>query len=153
MKTIPVFFKSKQVAVTFVDDKDYDLLSRYHWTLQSHGYVRTYIEGKAVYMHRMIVGGEKEIDHINRNKRDNRRLNLRFCTRSQNNANKRKESGFVGIRWEQDRRKWLARIGYNGRTINLGRYEDEREAALAYDKAAKEYFGDFAQLNFSREGR
>lgn len=160
MKEIPVYKKNQIVAFAIVDDTDFEKLSSYKWTLQSRGYVKTWDGDKAVYMHRLIldcVHGE-EIDHINKNKLDNRRGNLRLCTRSQNNANRNiiseRDNGSVykGVRWDEDRKKFLARIGVNGKTINLGRYKNEIDAARAYDLAALKYYGEYASLNFSNNG-
>lgn len=92
----------------------------------------------------------EEVDHINKNKLDNRIENLRLCTPTENNMNrgisKNNTSGYKGVR--QIGEKWEARIGYKYRLISIGRYRTSEEAAIAYDRKAKELFGDFAYLNF-----
>jgi hypothetical protein len=90
------------------------------------------------------------VDHINGDTLDNRRANLRVCTKSENNRNRRKlhptTSRFKGV--YKNTKPWIALIECNGKQFVLGRFASEEEAALAYDKAAKEHFGSFARLNF-----
>ena len=101
-------------------------------------------------MHALIVG-IKGLDHVNRNGLDNRRINLRPATQSQNNANRslfrNNKSGYRGVTWNQRARKWKAQIRVNGQYIYLGLFGDAIEAARAYNRAALEHFGEFAQLN------
>ena len=90
-------------------------------------------------------------DHRNGNGLDNRRANLRICTLSENRMSSRKREGcssqYKGIAWDKYRQKWQAYINVDGKRQHLGRFEDEREAARAYDQAAKKRFGNFARLN------
>ena len=84
---------------------------------------------------------------------DNRRVNLRAATRAQNVRNRKKytksgSSKYKGVSWKKDNGKWSARIGLNNKSIFLGNFEKELDAAKAYDKAAKKYHGEFACLNF-----
>lgn len=142
-----------------VDSEDYDWLSQYRW--QKHGlfYAVGYVDGKSVLMHRFIMGAKKgqQVDHINGDKLDNRRSNLRFCTDSQNHANtglrKDNTSGFKGVVRVKKNGKYVAQIQYDKRMINLGYYETAEEAAKVYDKKAVEFFGDFARTNFSKGGK
>jgi len=101
-------------------------------------------------MHELIAG--KDADHINPELTlDNRRSNLRPATRSENNANRRKHinntSGFKGVTWHKRLGKWQAQIRYHGMTVHLGYFNDPALAARAYDRAAIEYFGDYARTN------
>jgi hypothetical protein len=94
-----------------------------------------------------------EVDHVNGDGLDNRRSNLRVCTHAENARNQSSRtrmstSRFRGVVWAKDRRKWRAMIGDNGRTVHLGNFTDEIEAAQAYDRAAREMYGAFARLNF-----
>lgn len=104
-------------------------------------------------MHRAILGAKKgeESDHRNCNGLDNRRANLRLCTTSQNQMNRRKQDGctsnFKGVFWDKERRKWLSRIHYKGKQIHLGRFYIEKDAAHAYNQAATKFFGEFARPN------
>ena len=94
------------------------------------------------------------VDHINHNGLDNRRANLRIATASQNNANSRRgmnrgRSKYKGVWWDEKAGKWRAGIKCQGKCIHLGMFDDEIEAAKAYDRAAGLYHGEFAVLNFS----
>lgn len=89
------------------------------------------------------------VDHINGNKLDNRKSNLRICTDAENARNSSKKSGnFKGVQWRSDKHKFRARIMDNGKEIFIGYFTNEIEAAKAYDTKAKELFGEFARLNF-----
>jgi hypothetical protein len=93
------------------------------------------------------------VDHRNGNTLDNRRTNLRLATCSQNRINSQRDksktsSRYVGVSLEKGRGKWLAYISYNGKRIHLGRFDNELDAARAYDLAAVKYHGEFARLNF-----
>lgn len=145
-------------AVALVDDADYPWLSQWKWQVSPKGYASRTSGSKGnrkhISLHRFIMDAPNgaEIDHINRNKLDNRRCNLRFVTREQNMANrdKRKQgtSAYKGVRFRASISKWEARIKCNRQEIYLGCFTSEIEAARAYDRAALEYFGEFARLNF-----
>ncbi len=153
---------------SIVDNKDYEYLSQWKWQYhadkQGGGYAkRNKHLGKdadgnnkrrKVAMHQEIMpcNAGMNIDHINGDKLDNRRKNLRICTPQQNQFNSKRRSGrFKGVFFESDRKKWKAAIGHNGKVINLGRYDTAIEAAIAYNKAAKKYFGKYASLNKVRK--
>jgi hypothetical protein len=151
MKTI----KLTQGKVTKVDDDDYEQLNKWLWYVNNKGIAvcnRQGGDGK-ILMHRFILRlstKAPDVDHINGDKLDNRKKNLRLCTKSQNQANRGKQinntSGFKGV-FELNE-KWLAQIRFNGRSIYLGTYASKIQAAKAYDKAAVRYYGEFAKLNF-----
>ena len=142
---------------TLVDAEQFDELNKVRWNLAPSGHVRRSGANKTgVYMHRLIMQAPKgvEIDHRNRNARDNRKCNLRFCTRSQNMANTlrtapRKGSRFRGVIRHEcgNYKRWVAQIKVNYKYHRLGYFKDEVEAARAYDAAAKLHFGEFARIN------
>lgn len=128
------------------------------WCLQSRRYAATRFRGKLWLMHRLVMLWEYgeppvgcEVDHVNRDGLDNRLCNLRYVTQSQNGANKAKRSdntsGYKGVFWHKTAKKWMAQIGYEGRTHYLGLYDSKKDAANAYDKAARELEGEYACLN------
>lgn len=159
MREIPL----TQGMSAVVDDEGFEFLNQYHWFFDSAtGYARGAIKTDGVWkktgMHQLILGTPPrgfEVDHINRNKLDNRRENLRFVTKKQNQANRKKcstpcPSRYVGVCFEPSSsctKKWRSSIWVNGKHRYLGHFRTEREAALAYNKAALEIRGEFANLN------
>jgi hypothetical protein len=141
-----------------VDDADYDWLSQWKWLLVGSGYAgrfhRSGGTSTLIYMHRAILGahGDQRVDHINTNKLDNRRANLRFVTRSQNHQNRRPyphtSSGRKGVSWHKRLGKWHVRITVNHQCLHLGYYTDLETAALLYDAAARHFFGVYARPNY-----
>jgi hypothetical protein len=93
------------------------------------------------------------VDHINRNPKDNRISNLRWCTPTTNTQNKTKmknaSSQYYGVSWNKKHKKWHTRISINGKNKHLGYYDNEEEAARVYDKHALELFGINARTNFT----
>jgi hypothetical protein len=160
MKEIPL----TQERVAIVDDADYGELSKFKWYAHHDKRVdiwyaerTSYKAGakKVIKMHRQILGSDCEgkiVDHWNHNGLDNRRENLRPCTYSENQQNQKtqnratKGSKYKGVFRDHD--KWVSLITVNKKKITLGYFTTEAEAANAYDKAAVEYFGNFAHLNF-----
>jgi hypothetical protein len=116
----------------------------------------TKIDNKTRNLHRLIMsaGLGEQIDHRDHNGLNCRRSNLRFCSTSQNNRNRRKMSRvttsvFKGVCWAPSSRKWVAYIALNSkRNKNLGSFHWQLEAAMAYDRAALRLFGDYAFTNF-----
>jgi len=139
-----------------VDDNDFGWLSRFSWCAyqtRSTNTVKFYAgRSKGMFMHRLIMNPSKDqvIDHINRDSLDNRRSNLRICTKSKNSMNQAKTRGvskYKGVNWDKYAKAWRASIFFNKRKLNLGNYHDEAEAAKVYNDKAKEVFGQFALLN------
>lgn len=148
--------------VALVDDCNYEWLNSYKWHASKGYAVRwsPYTLGTrhAIYMHRFILGlgleDERQVDHINHNKLDNRECNLRACSRGENQCNTKARaceahSRFKGVSWHRRECKWVAYIRFEQKLVHLGYYSNEESAAKAYDKAATEKFGEFACTNSS----
>lgn len=134
-----------------VDSSDFAYLSQFSWQFSGHYARRTDTGGKTVYMHREILGNpESETDHINNDGLDNRRSNLRLASRSENNRNrglqKSNTSGYKGVVWHNQMKKWWARIQVDGKYLSLGLFKDKKEAADAYTAAALRYHREFANV-------
>lgn len=137
-----------------VDDEDVERLSAFRWHRKQSGHVHRSIQRGKIKrgIHRDVIGAPDGVwvDHINGDPLDNRKVNLRLCDRTGNNRNSRSRgcsSRFKGVCWNKNCRKWQAAIKVNRKSIHLGLFATEEEAAAAYDTAAKNYFGDFARLN------
>lgn len=153
--------KLTQGKYAIVDERDYDWLSQkrwYAWWSGGHWYVRRCGDnGTKIFMHRQILNAQKGevIDHINNNGLDNRRKNIRKCTWQQNAMNmkphKDSSSKYKGVFWHKKGKKWSAQIRVNGHRNHLGLFVKEIDAAIAYDNAAKENYGEYAWLNFKNE--
>jgi hypothetical protein len=145
-----------------VDAADYEWLSKHKWFANGNERTGFYAarwlpNHKMLLMHRAIMDPPKGmiVDHINGNPLNDRRSNLRICSRKQNARNTRGVRGtssrFKGVHFHQWSGKWIASICYNGKQIYLGSFDNEIEAAKAYDRKAHELFGEFARLNFPEE--
>lgn len=150
----PIIIPLTHGKFTIIDTEDYFSIGRFKWGLSDQGYaIRTDNNGKNIRMHRIVINPpvNLEVDHINRNKLDNRRENLRIATRSQNQHNtpprKNNKSGFKGVSWSNSNQKWLVNITSNSKMTHIGFFNTKEEAARAYNIAAQERFGEFAYLN------
>lgn len=158
----------KQIELTqgfaaLVDDCDYDRVTQFRWHVQKRG-KRLYaarnvlrLDGRRglQYLHRFLMQEAlHDIDHVNGNGLDNQRANLRSATRTENSRGfcRKKEnttSKYRGVSWDSRIRKWIGRIRLSPTHAPIvARSDSEEEAARAYDAAASEHFGEFAQLNF-----
>ena len=152
---------SKLISLTqgkfaIVDDADYEWLNQWKWGISSTGYAKRGIrKGKktiTIFLHRLLAKTPKGkfTDHINRNRLDNRRENLRVCTTFESNQNRgfnsSNTSGYKGVflgSYSKLKKKW--RVDIQQKTI--GYFKTKEEAAIAYNKRAKELFGEHAWLN------
>lgn len=134
-----------------VDAADYELVSQYRWfNKKGYAYRRIGCTG-GQFMHVLLMGFTS-VDHRNHDRLDNRRANLRHATNRQNQRNQKPRGGtsqYKGVIWRADRGKWLAYIYLEEGKKYLGYFEDELDAAAAYDKMALANFGKFASLNLS----
>lgn len=160
MKQIPL----TQGQFAIVDDQDYDYLMQWKWCAayckrgKRFYALRTYkVDGKqlSIGMHRQLIGvvdKSIKVDHIDHDGLNNTRKNLRTTSHSQNMANRRpKQNGtseFLGVYKIKDKNTWIAQITKNNKRIKLGSYKNEVDAAKAYDNAAIEMHGEFANVNF-----
>jgi hypothetical protein len=137
-----------------VDDDTYQWAKHFKWQLGNRGHVYIHQSKSYVWLHRVVMDTPEEMlcDHINRNPFDNRRANLRNCTKAENSTNRTIKLGKIKYRgvYKTDRiaNPYRASIQKEGKRVSLGMYPTPEEAALAYDKAAKELHGVYAELNF-----
>jgi len=154
-----VFVPLTQGMVTVIDFEDFDLVRNFSWCARkSRG---AFYAGRGIWnggrtkffrLSRLIArpSAGQEVDHRDGDTLNNLRSNLRVCSHQQNmwNQNTRRgSSAFKGVCWCKRHKKWLARTGNPRR--HLGYFLSEQEAAVAYDIAAKQCFGEFAKLNFN----
>ncbi len=146
-----------------VSDEDYEYLSQFNWWLAIRKKSNTFycagrIGGRYVLMHRVIIQrmvnieGRFCVDHINMVGIDNTRENLRICNTSQNCMNMGKKhknttSQFKGVYYNKQNGNWRTRIKKDYKQIEIGSFDTQEEAAIAYNKKAIELFGEFAYLN------
>ncbi|HUU89291.1 MAG TPA: AP2 domain-containing protein [Candidatus Glassbacteria bacterium] len=151
-----------QGQVTLVDDEDFKNLNQFKWWADKipsgDFYVTRNIKiekvWKKIKMHRIIMNAQKGqyVDHRDHNTLNNRKSNLRICTTAENGMNRQKGRGAYtskhkGVSWQKYRKEWAAYIKVTGKTIHLGRFDNENDAAQAYNVAALKYYGEFACLN------
>lgn len=158
MKCLEISGKNGVGKVALVDDEDYERVKRKKWWMLKGGYAFSKADGgrkaPTVLLHRFILSysGGDDVDHINRNKLDNRKENLRICTRSQNIANapahRDSLSGYRGVHFVHDRKKkWAVYITKDKKLHVVGHYGTAQQAAIVYNKEAKKLFGEFAYQN------
>lgn len=151
--------------IALIDREDLSKVNILRWYCNNFGYAVStkYIKGsgrknqksESILMHRVILGVPKNIfiDHINHNRLDNRKSNLRIATYQQNQWNKSKilsSSKYKGVSYFKRDDCWRARIKLNYKEHHIGFFKNELHAAMAYDIWAKELFGEFANLNFKQ---
>lgn len=144
---------------TIVDEADYEHLSKMKWRITHNGYARHDINNSStracLFMHRIIMNCPDDmiIDHINGDKLDNRKCNLRLCTHNDNKKARNKPRKALGQYTSKYkgvclyRKRWLAKLESNGKQHYIGMFATEKEAAIAYNNFALIYHGEFARLN------
>ena len=144
-RLVPIHGRGGVVARARVSPQDYDELSQFRWHFDSAGYARRNVwdgsKNGTVRMHRQVLGlgpghiDKRQTDHINRDRTDNRRENLRVATNAENGQNlparKGGTSRYRGVSWYQNNQKWVAKVHVGGRNYSLGCFDDEDEAGRA----------------------
>lgn len=145
-----------------IDEEDIAAISKYRWSATDGGGQYPYVTRSAsrkgirkhIKLHRVLINAPAglEVDHINGNSLDNRKVNLRICSHAQNlmnihNKSMRGVSGYKGVARVTRSAKWRAYIKPNNKQKHLGIFSTPEAAARAYNVAAREYFGEYAQLN------
>lgn len=148
--------KLTQGRFTLVDDADFEYLNQWKWQAQrgarTYYAVRTeyYPIRRKVFLHRELIECHgKLVDHIDGNGLNCQKINLRTCTKTENNRNKKPSGNFnyLGVTYKKETKRWNARIMVNRKAIHLGYFDKPEDAAIRYNEAAKLYFGEFANLN------
>lgn len=132
-----------------IDTEDIERVEEFQWHSIRTGSDVYAKSSNGIYMHRFILSAPNHllVDHINFNGLDNRKVNLRLCTKRQNQAHCRKRitntSGYTGVYWDVSRNKWHSQIGVGGKVIALGRFENLGDAIEARKLAGEFYNKDF----------
>ena len=162
MAEIIINSKKHGTHVVLVDDEDFAELNKFKWHVAKRSnifYAKRNVnnngERKTIFLHREIMSKYLKkgllIDHINHNGLDNRKSNLRTATHAQNNQNRTSNlnstSKYLGVYFYKRSLKWMARISIKNKAIYIGIYANEEDAAKAYNKAALEQYGEYANLN------
>ena len=145
MKQIPL---ANNKGIALVDDEDYDAVAQHSWCNNGYGYAIAQIRGKSVRMHRWLLGAGdgQEIDHVNRNKSDNRRSNLRFCTHAENMMNRAEvetgipsnsTTGLKGVSWRESHGKYSATLWDNGKAVHIGYFSTAEQASRTYKRVSR----------------
>lgn len=165
MKTIPL----TQGKVALVDDEDYERLSKFKWCYDKRNNyasccvrIPESLEWKHISMACEALQTNSKVDHVDGEGLNNQKYNLRECTNSQNQQNRKKTKGktsskYKGVGFCCRDKNWRADIKFQDifgekAHVYLGSFTAEVEAARIYDKAARQYFGQFAALNFPEKG-
>lgn len=138
-----------------IDPEDASRVEKFNWSFDRLGYAAGWVDGRIQRLHRFILHAPKGlvVDHVNHDKLDNRKANLRLATRRENGANRARlqsnnVSGYAGVSWNKAVGKWQAFIYINSKSHHLGLFHCPIEAAVCRDVAAVELYGRFATLNF-----
>ena len=140
--------KNKEIAKTKIDLNCVELLLKHKWYLGNNGYVMSRINKKLFLLHRFLLKPKRGelVDHINRDRMDNRMCNLRIVDNNLNNFNKGKQSsntsGYVGVSWNDEKNKWLSRICVNNNTYFLGYFTNIEDAIKSRHNGELKYYGE-----------
>jgi len=147
--------QNERVATTIFDVEDLPAVTKHKWCL-SGGYPVSFINNKSIKLSQFILKAPKGflVDHKNHDKLNNLKNNLRICSKRQNGFNQKLKpnntSGYKGVSAHEY--KWASNITVEGKWTGLGRFDNKIDAAHAYDEAARKHFGEFACVNFPKDG-
>ena len=137
----------------YFDLEDYDKIKDYYWSANTDGYMYSTCDDEYILMHRLIIdenNPEMQVDHFNRNRKDNRKENLKSVTPQHNNwnrgMNQNNKSGVTGVRWNKEAQKWVAYIMRK----HLGTFNRFEDAVKARKKAEQKYFGEYSYNNITK---
>lgn len=146
---------TKKGEAFIFDVDDLDIVSKFSWYISKRGYVVTTINHRAMTMHKILLGNTNgfDVDHISRDRLDNRKSNLRLCSHQENAFNQKKRktntSGYIGVSFLKAARKFEAYVHFNGKKHHFGLHETAFDAAIARDNGASKLFGKYANLNLT----
>jgi hypothetical protein len=156
---IQIDSKKYGIIIFKIDEEDFQKIKKYKWKAvyspkTKSFYIASSVNDRNIYLHRFLLNNPDGffVDHINRNTLDNRRCNLRVCDNSQNSMNKIKKkskSNYKGVYQRNDTKKYEASICVRGKRIKLGCYENEDQAAIAYNMASIAHHGEFSNININ----
>lgn len=149
MKKINLHGKYSNNSFALVDDEDFKALNQWKWHISNRGYAKKSASVGERQMHVIVNKTPKGLvtDHINGNRLDNQKYNLRSITRSENCFGQTgRKSGYKGVRLISSGR-FSARLTHHGKEYHIGVFDTELEAAIAYNRKTKEIWGDFAKIN------
>ena len=155
---VKVYIDNDKEKVMLCDLEDWETLKNYYWKENKDGYAVTVNNYKIIRFHRCVFSltdPKIQVDHINGNRLDNRKINLRICSNQENSFNKyensNNSSGYKGVYFDKDRNKWRGAIQYNGQSIKSPkRYDTPEEAYQWYIEKSNELFKEYSVFN-SRE--
>ena len=153
--TAGIILKSKYGeyrATAIVDKESLPIIKKHKWHFKSDGYACTHVRVNGAYfgkrMHNILTGHEKDVDHIDNDKLNNRMSNLRKCSSKENKRNCPvrcdNKSGVTGVYWRDDSKKWRVYIKYEDKKTNIGHFDNKDDAIRARVQAEMKYFGEFA---------
>lgn len=137
-----------------IDKDDEGLFATGKWHVSNNGYAYSRRHGQVIFAHRLVTGAVHGtiVDHVNGDRLDNRRQNLRLCTHAENMRNaklsRRNRSGYKGVNWFAPRGYWRAEIRFDAQPITIAYFRDPAEAAYVRDQVALQLHGEFARTNF-----